>query len=74
MTRLVTVIPSWAPERWNDRRRRAAMAARAAQLPSAAIASSFERSDATRANSAATKKPLAATSSRTMRRPTIRGM
>ncbi len=65
----VTVMPSCAPDRWNDRRRSAALVARAPRLPAAASASTRARPTATSANSTATKNPVARMSRKAARRP-----
>ncbi len=58
----VRVMPSWAPERWKERRRSNRTATLAGRFPSRANCSMRLRSQATRANSAATKRALAAIS------------
>ncbi len=68
-TRETMVIPSCAPERWNDSRRWTWSAALAARFPSAASDSRRVRSMATTENSAATKNAVAATRARTASRP-----
>ena len=65
----VTVIPSCAPDRLNDRRRRAVEVARARRLPACASSSTRSRSTATNANSTATKNPVARISRSTANRP-----
>ena len=57
------VMPSWAPASISDSSEIPATAARAGRLPARAARSSRGRRAATRANSAATKKPLPASSS-----------
>jgi hypothetical protein len=70
----VTVIPSWAPDRWKDRRRRALDVERAPRVPAAASSSTLSRSMATRANSIATKNPVARISRSTAMRPSAVSM
>ena len=62
MARLVTVMPTWAPESWVDSDRSAASTPLAPASPSAASCSTRDRSTVTNANSAATKTPQAAMS------------
>jgi hypothetical protein len=69
MSSEVTVMPSWAPDRWNERWRRRPRAMRARRLPCSAAWSTRLRSTATRANSAATKNPLSRMSRTTARSP-----
>ncbi len=59
-TREVTVMPSWAPDSWVDRRFRAGTIRRAPRSPSVARRSTSARSTVTRENSAATNRALAA--------------
>ena len=61
IARLVTVMPTWAPESWVDSERSASWTPRAPSSPSAAARSTLGRSTVTRENSAATKRPQAAT-------------
>ena len=61
MARLVTVMPTWAPESWVDSERSASWTPRAPSSPSAAARSTLGRSTVTKENSAATKSPQAAT-------------
>ena len=57
------VMPSWAPESWNERCRSAPRTVRAAASPSSADRSTAARSTVTSENSAATKNALPAVSS-----------
>ena len=59
MARLVTVMPTWAPESCVDSERSAASTPMAPESPSAASCSTRDRSTVTNANSAATKTPHA---------------
>ena len=61
MARLVTVMPTWAPESWVDSERSACCTPRAPSSPSAAARSTLGRSTVTKENSAATNRPQAAT-------------
>jgi hypothetical protein len=63
MARLVTVMPTWAPDSWVESDRRALCTPCAAWSPAWASRSTWERSTVTNANSAATKTPQAAISS-----------
>ena len=63
------MIPSCAPDRLKDRRRRAVEVARARRLPACASSSTRSRSTATSANSTATKNPVARISRSTATRP-----
>ena len=70
-----SVMPSWAPDRWNDSRwsmRQRPLGARGS--PSAASDSSRLRSMATRANSAATKNAVPRMSRTTASRPSAAAM
>ena len=60
MARLVTVIPTCAPESWVERERNASWTPSALESPAAAARSTLPRSTVTKANSAATKTPHAA--------------
>jgi hypothetical protein len=55
IARLVTVMPTWAPESWVDRERSAFWMPLGALSPSAASRSTWPRSTVTKENSAATK-------------------
>ncbi len=68
MARLVTVMPTCAPDSWVDRERRARCTPIAPASPSAAAWSTLLRSTVTKANSAATKTPQAAMSRRAVPR------
>ncbi len=68
MARLVTVMPTWAPESWVESERRARWTPIAPASPSAAAWSTLLLSTVTKANSAATKTPQAAMSSRAVPR------
>src|SRR6266851_2837742 len=68
-SRLATVTPSWVPEMNRVGLALARWTRRAARLPAAASWSIRVERDDTSANSVATKNPLAATRSRTMKRP-----
>ena len=59
MARLVTVMPTWAPESCVESDRSAASTPMAPESPSAASCSTRDRSTVTNANSAATKTPHA---------------
>ena len=61
MARLVTVMPTWAPESCVDSERSASWTPRAPSSPEAAARSTLGRSTVTRENSAATNRPQAAT-------------
>ncbi len=63
----VTVMPSWAPESSKERWRRARETRRALASPVAVARSTAPRSTVTKANSAATKRPLARMSRRAAR-------
>ena len=62
IARLVTVIPTWAPDSWVERLRSARWSPCAPESPAAASCSTWARSTVTKENSAATKTPHAATS------------
>ena len=62
-TRLVTVMPSWAPESWKVRFRTALRAPAAPRSPRSTARSSSLRSTVVSENSAATKAPQASESS-----------
>ena len=63
IARLVTVIPTWAPDSWVESDCAAPSAAPAPrESPAAASCSTWARSTVTKENSAATKTPHAATS------------
>ena len=66
MARLVTVMPTWAPESWveSDAQRRLHAGGRG--VAASAARSTWLRSTVTKANSAATNMPHAATSSNEM--------
>ena len=66
MARLVTVMPTWAPESWVESDRRAVWTPAAPASPSSTARSTRLRSTVTKANSAATKIPHATTSSNEM--------
>lgn len=67
-TRLVTVMPSWAPDSWNVRFRAALRAPDAPRSPRSTARSSSLRSTVVSENSAATKAPQASESSTATRR------
>jgi hypothetical protein len=72
------VMPSWVPEMYRSRLASACSTSRARRSPAAAHCAIFERRDATKANSAATKNALASTrTSTTTKRvemlPAVRG-
>ena len=68
IARLVTVMPTWAPESWVDSDLRASCTPRAPSSPLAAARSTSVRSTVTKANSAATNRPQAAIRAREARR------
>src|SRR3712207_5911798 len=66
--REATVIPTWQTERLASRSRRASCTTRARALPSCSSCTMRDSRTRTRANSAATKKPLRATSTSATKR------